>query len=48
MVIPVGNEEYEMRRITKISDSEIKEESFGNFSFVPMLEKVSGVKKFIV
>ena len=48
MVIPVGNEEYEMRRITKISDSEIKEESFGNFSFVPMLEKVSGVKKSIV
>ncbi|MBO4740096.1 MAG: protein-L-isoaspartate(D-aspartate) O-methyltransferase [Bacteroidales bacterium] len=44
MVIPVGNDDYEMRRITKISDSEIKEEAFGNFSFVPMLEKVQGVK----
>ncbi|MBR0073782.1 MAG: protein-L-isoaspartate(D-aspartate) O-methyltransferase [Bacteroidales bacterium] len=48
MVIPVGNENYEMRRITKISDTEIREEAFGNFSFVPMLENVQGkVAKFL-
>jgi protein-L-isoaspartate(D-aspartate) O-methyltransferase len=40
MVIPVGDlDTQEMHRITKISDSEYKEEVFGNFSFVPMLEK---------
>jgi protein-L-isoaspartate(D-aspartate) O-methyltransferase len=40
MVIPVGDlDSQEMHRITKISDSEYKEEVFGNFSFVPMLEK---------
>ena len=42
MVIPVGDENYEMRRITKLSDTETKEETFGNFSFVPMLEKKQG------
>lgn len=40
MVIPVGDlDSQEMHRITKVSDSEYKEEVFGNFSFVPMLEK---------
>lgn len=40
MIIPVGDSDsQEMHRITKISDSEYKEEVFGNFSFVPMLEK---------
>jgi protein-L-isoaspartate(D-aspartate) O-methyltransferase len=40
MVIPVGDlDSQEMHRITKISDTEYKEEVFGNFSFVPMLEK---------
>ena len=51
MVIPVGNEEndeYIMKRITKKSDTEVEEETFGNFSFVPMLEKVQGAKnKFL-
>jgi protein-L-isoaspartate(D-aspartate) O-methyltransferase len=40
MVIPLGEGDVqEMHRITKISDTEYKEEVFGNFSFVPMLEK---------
>lgn len=40
MVIPVGEGDVqEMHRITKISDHEYKEEVFGNFSFVPMLQK---------
>lgn len=40
MVIPVGDGDVqEMHRITKISDQEYREEVFGNFSFVPMLEK---------
>ena len=51
MVIPVGNEEndeYIMKRITKKSDTEVEEETFGNFSFVPMLKKVQGAKnKFL-
>ena len=38
MVIPVGDTVQEMRRITKISDTEMKSETFGNFKFVPMLE----------
>lgn len=40
MIIPVGDlETQEMHKITKLSDTEYKEEIFGNFSFVPMLEK---------
>lgn len=40
MVIPVGGEEgQEMVRITKLANDEYKEEVFGYFSFVPMLEK---------
>lgn len=40
MIIPVGDlDSQEMHRITKLSETEYKEEVFGNFSFVPMLEK---------
>jgi protein-L-isoaspartate(D-aspartate) O-methyltransferase len=40
MIIPVGDlDSQEMHKITKISDTEYKEEVYGNFSFVPMLEK---------
>jgi protein-L-isoaspartate(D-aspartate) O-methyltransferase len=40
MIIPVGDlDSQEMHKITKISETEYKEEVFGNFSFVPMLEK---------
>lgn len=39
MVIPVGNEVQEMRLITKLSETELNTETFGNFRFVPMLEK---------
>jgi protein-L-isoaspartate(D-aspartate) O-methyltransferase len=38
MVIPVGNNTQKMIRVTKTSESEFKEEVFGNFVFVPMLE----------
>lgn len=40
MVIPLGKEDCEMKRLTKISENELKEETFGNFKFVPMLEKI--------
>jgi protein-L-isoaspartate(D-aspartate) O-methyltransferase len=40
LIIPVGTMEVQqMLRITKVSADELKEEMFGNFSFVPMLEK---------
>ncbi len=40
LVIPVGEGDVQqMHRITKISETELKEEVFGDFSFVPMLEK---------
>ena len=40
LVIPVGGEEgQEMIRITKVTETSFKEELFGYFSFVPMLEK---------
>lgn len=38
MVIPVGTDSQVMKRITKIDDEHFKEEEFGNFNFVPMLE----------
>ena len=38
MVIPVGENTQKMIRVTKISDSDFKEEVFGNFVFVPMLK----------
>ncbi len=40
MIIPLGEgEEQLMKKITKISENETKEEEFGVFKFVPMLEK---------
>ncbi len=40
LVIPVGDlSQQEMLRVTKISETEFKEEMFGSFSFVPMLER---------
>lgn len=40
MIIPVGDlDSQEMHKITKLSETEYKEEVYGNFSFVPMLEK---------
>lgn len=40
LVIPVGDlDTQEMLRITKISATEYKHEHYGDFSFVPMLEK---------
>ena len=42
LVIPLGSgESQEMLRITKMNDGSLKEEKFGNFSFVPMLENKS-------
>ncbi len=39
MVIPIGEgEEQQMKRITKVSETELLEEDFGVFKFVPMLE----------
>ncbi|MCQ2271391.1 MAG: protein-L-isoaspartate(D-aspartate) O-methyltransferase [Bacteroidales bacterium] len=38
MVIPVGIDSQVMKRITKIDEENFKEESFGNYNFVPMLE----------
>ncbi len=39
MVIPVGESNVQrMLRLTKLTDGTIKEETFENFSFVPMLE----------
>ena len=43
MVIPIGDENCEMKRITKISETELKEEAFGDFKFVPMLEKINKI-----
>jgi protein-L-isoaspartate(D-aspartate) O-methyltransferase len=40
MVVPVGTgEDQEMKRITKLSQDELKIENLGVFRFVPMLEK---------
>jgi protein-L-isoaspartate(D-aspartate) O-methyltransferase len=42
MVIPLGDgSTQEMQRLTKVSATEFKVETFGNFSFVPMLESKS-------
>jgi protein-L-isoaspartate(D-aspartate) O-methyltransferase len=38
MVIPVGEEDQVMMRITRKSESEFERETFGNFRFVPLLE----------
>lgn len=45
MVIPVGEgEEQEMLRITRKSENEFEQTSFGMFSFVPMLENTDDKK----
>lgn len=42
LVIPLGSgESQEMLRLTKMEDGSLKEEKYGNFSFVPMLENKS-------
>jgi len=38
MVIPVGENTQKMIRVTKTSNTDFKEEVFGNFVFVPMLK----------
>ena len=38
LVIPVGVDDKEMMRITRISETEFKREQFGTFRFVPLLE----------
>ena len=40
MVVPVGVGEQIMMRITKMADDDFKQESFGLFVFVPMLENI--------
>ncbi len=40
MVIPVGENTQEMKRITKISEDQYRDESFGEFKFVPMLQNM--------
>ena len=40
IVIPVGDGVQEMKRITKVSDDEYQQESFGEFKFVPMLQSM--------
>ncbi len=40
MVIPVGVGDQIMKKITKIDENNYKEEDFGTFIFVPMLENV--------
>ena len=38
MIIPIGEETQVMTRITRISESKFKKETYGDFKFVPMLE----------
>ncbi|HNW67452.1 MAG TPA: protein-L-isoaspartate(D-aspartate) O-methyltransferase [Bacteroidales bacterium] len=45
LIIPVGDSIQDMKRITKISDAEYKEETFGQFQFVPMLENLVKVNQ---
>ncbi|MCK9338472.1 MAG: protein-L-isoaspartate(D-aspartate) O-methyltransferase [Bacteroidales bacterium] len=45
LIIPVGDNIQDMKRITKISDAEYKEETFGQFQFVPMLENLVKVNQ---
>lgn len=45
LVIPLGaGDKQQMKRITKISETEFKDEDFGEFSFVPMLEDKANLK----
>lgn len=40
MVIPIGKKKQKMFRITRIDESEFKEEQFDDFKFVPFLEGI--------
>jgi len=40
IIIPVGDEIQQMKRITKLNENEYHEESFGQFKFVPMLQHI--------
>lgn len=42
LVIPVGEEIQTMKRLIKITEQEIREEDFGDFHFVPMLNDRTG------
>lgn len=45
LVIPLGaGDKQQMKRITKVSETEFHEEDFGEFSFVPMLEDRADLK----
>ena len=41
LVIPVGDKVQKMLRITKISETELKTEEFGDFRFVPFLKGIN-------
>ena len=38
LIIPVGKDVQVMTKIIRISENELKKESYGNFRFVPMLK----------
>ena len=38
LIIPVGKDLQVMTKIIRISENELKKETFGNFRFVPMLK----------
>jgi len=38
LIIPVGKDVQVMTKIIRISENELKKETFGNFRFVPMLK----------
>jgi len=38
MVVPVGEENQRMLRITRVNENEFRTEDFGSYQFVPMLE----------
>lgn len=45
LVIPLGaGAKQEMKRITRLSETQFQEENFGEFSFVPMLENKANLK----
>lgn len=45
LVIPVGEEVQKMLRITRLSETEFREETLDDFKFVPFLEGVNKLKK---
>lgn len=48
LIIPVGDKEQEMWRITRTGEDEFQQEVFGNFSFVPMLENTVKSPEIII